>query len=291
MRIHGIYAPLATPFDHLGRIYWSKLDHNVDQLCRTRLSGLLVGSRWGEGPLLSHQELVRIWKRAAERAGKDVQVLAAISGRGVAVARELVSRAADSGCTAAVLEAPDLGEVAPAAATHELFFRAVADGARLPLLATLSLAGPNAVSVGQVTALARHPCLSGALLEGGEVSDIVGLAKGLGRDFPLVVSDLQSTPRCLAGGAAAALLTIAAAVPFYALSIEEAVRTREQVAAADLVARARELDALLSRYGAPALKCALDLCSAYGGVPRLPLLGLSRRPSEEIVRSLGELAS
>ena len=291
MRFRGIYAPLVTPFDHRGNIYWSKVEHNLGQLRRTKLSGFLVCDRWGEGPLLSASERAALWQRVASLATDEFQVLAAVSGYGVANAREAVAAAAKVGCACAVVEAPDLNMLAPQADVAELFFRAVADSSALPLLVGARLGGSGGMTVQQLAALAAHPSIIGALVEGAEAEEIESAAKLCGPDFSVLVRDLETTVPSLSNGARAAVLTLATAVPFYALSIEEAVRTREQAAAHDLVARALEFDELLRVHGVPALKCALDLRSCYGGAPRLPLLGTSPETAAAVSEALRELAS
>lgn len=291
MRFRGIYAPLVTPFDHRGNIYWSKVEHNLAQLRRTQLSGFLVCDRWGEGPLLSASERAEIWQRVATLAGADVQVLAAISGYGVKQAREAVAAAEAAGCACAVLDAPDVSAMAPQADAAELFFRAVADKSALPVVVEARLGGTTGLAAQQLASLAAHPAIVGALVEGGTGEEIETAATICGPDFSVLVRDLGAAVQGLSNGARAAVLAIAAAVPFYALSIEEAIRTRERDAAADLVARALELDRLLHVHGVPALKCALDLRSCYGGIPRLPLLTAPPATVAAVSGALRELAS
>ena len=291
MRFRGIYAPLVTPFDHRGNIYWSKVEHNLAQLRRTQLSGFLACDRWGEGPLLSASERADIWQRVAALAGADVQVLAAISGYGVTQAREAVAAAEAAGCACAVLAAPDVSEMAPRADAAELFFRAVADKSALPVVVEARLGGAAGVAAQRLASLAAHPAIVGALVEGGTGEEIETAASMCGPDFSILVRDLGATVHSLSNGARAAVLAIAAAVPFYALSIEEAIRTREHDAAADLVARALELDKLLHAHGVPALKCALDLRSCYGGIPRLPLPASPPATVAAVAGALRELAS
>lgn len=291
MRFRGIYAPLVTPFDHRGNIYWSKVEHNLAQLRRTELSGFLVCDRWGEGPLLSASERAEIWQRVASLAGADVQVLAAISGCGVTQSREAVAAAAAAGCACAVLDAPDLSVMAPQADAAELFFRAVADQSTLPVVVEARLGGTTDGAAQRLASLATHPAIVGALVEGGSGQEIETAATMCGPDFSILVRDLGTTVQGLSNGARAAVLAIASAVPFHVLSIEEAIRTREREAAADLVARALELDRLLHTHGVAALKCALDLRSCYGGIPRLPLLAASPATAAAVSGALHELAS
>lgn len=291
MHFRGMYAPLTTPFDHTGAVYWAKFDYNLSQLQRTRLAGFLVGDRWGEGPLLSAREKAQLWARAATQAGEGPSVLAAIEGCGVAEAREQVETAAEAGCSAAVLMAPDLRALSSRDGTAALFYRAVADAARLPVLAAIDQTGPRSLPLPELAALAAHPRIAGALLSGSDAAYVRKAAAACGRGFALIVRDFESTAASLADGAVAALLAVAAAVPFFALSIEEAVRTRELEAARDLVERGTAFDRLLREHGVPALKRALDLRSGYGGPPRLPLLPAPPPTAAAVEASLRDLAS
>jgi len=93
-----------------------------------------------------------------------------------------------------------------------------------------------------------------------------------------VATDLAAA---FAGGATAAIAEVANAIPYTAISIWEAHRTREQDAAADWqnrMARAVEL----TRGNPAALKHAMDLNGYYGGPPRLPMVGLTPDAKREI---------
>ena len=291
MQFRGIYAPLTTPFDHQGSVYPSKFDFNLSQLRRTQLSGFVVADRWGEGLLLAEEERVGIWRRAVAQSNGEADVLAAISGTGVAVTRSLLSEAAAAGCTAAIVEAPDTDRLAPGSETARLFFRSVADSTSLPLLIGIGLDGADERSVNRLAALAAHPRISGAAVCNCNPAFVRAARQACGPDFAILVRDLEGAVPCLEAGASAAILAVASVVPFYVLSIEEAVRTRERAAALELAARALDLERLLQRHGVPALKQALDFRSSYGGRPRLPLSDVSAETSEAISLALYELAS
>lgn len=291
MRFRGIYAPVTTPFNHRGDIYWSKFEYNLSQLQRTKLSGILVGDRWGESPLLSAEEKIQLWTRAAAQVGRGQSVLAAVAGCGVFEAREQVAAAAEAGCVAAVLEGPDLRDLAPRSANMELYFQAVADSSDLPVLAEISLDGPCASPAQRAAAVAAHPRIAGVLLASSDPEAAREAVSTFVPGSALIVRSLESAVSCLAAGASAALLPMAAAVPFYCLSIEEAIRTREFEAARELAVRALPFERLLDEHGVPALKHALDLRGSYGGVPRLPLLSTASTTAEAVRQSLTELSS
>ena len=291
MQFRGTYAPLTTPFDHQGNVYRSKFDYNLSQLQRTRLSGFVVADRWGEGLLLADEEKIDIWRRAAAQSKGEADILAAISGSGVAVTHELLSKAAAVGCAAAIVEAPCTDKLAPGSDTADLFYRSVADSATLPLLLETRLDSPDDRDATRLAGLAAHPRITGAVVRNCNPSFVRSARQACGPEFAIIVQDLEGLVPCLEAGASAAILTVASVVPFYVLSIEEAVRTRERAAALELVARALDFERLLQRHGVPALKRALDMRSGYGGRPRLPLPDVSTATSEAISLALYELAS
>ena len=161
MQFRGIYAPLTTPFDHQGRVYWSKFDFNLGQLQRTQLSGFVVADNWGEGSLLAEREKIETWHRAVTQSNGKADILAAISGTGVAVTRELLSAAAAAGCAAAIVEAPNTDKLAPGSETADLFFRSIADATTMPLFVSTRLDGADVVDTARLARLAAHPRIFG----------------------------------------------------------------------------------------------------------------------------------
>ncbi len=290
LKFNGVFAAVATPFDHRGEIYWAKVRHNASQLNRTRLSGYVAGGVWGEGALLSAAERIRLWQETAAQAAEGRAVLAAVGGCGVAEARALCAQAAKAGCRAVLLAAPDLSAAAPSSNSAGLFFRAVADGAELPLVIDAALDSKHGLPAGEIARLAAHPRIGGVLAAGEDPAAAHELCARVGPEFPVLVRGIRLIEPCLPRGACAAVSAMAAAVPFYCLSIEEAVRTREYAAARELAAAALDFDALLAEHGVPALKHALDLRGYYGGVPRLPLLRLPRALQQSVAAAMRRLA-
>ena len=56
MKLQGIFPPIATPFDHAGNIYISKIRHNVEKWNLTTLSGYVVMGSTGESVMLLPEE-------------------------------------------------------------------------------------------------------------------------------------------------------------------------------------------------------------------------------------------
>ena len=142
------------------------------------------------------------------------------------------------------------------AETQRIYFSAVADRSRIPIL--IDGVPPEGLS---------HPNI---------------LDTRIGRSSGSMAEDF-------AAGAAAVICEIANAVPYAAICIWEAHRSREYGAAGDWQNRLARGARLIERYGAAALKHAMDLNGYYGGPPRLPLTVLTparRREVEEAFAGL-----
>src|SRR5882757_934290 len=96
MKLQGIFASVATPFDHTGALYRVKVAHNFDKWSRTSLAGFIVGSLAGEGPLLDREEKLDLLRLAAPHIGERTMI-ADISAEGVHSAAKLARAAAEAG--------------------------------------------------------------------------------------------------------------------------------------------------------------------------------------------------
>src|ERR1700733_2938400 len=106
MKLQGMFAAVATPFDHTGAIYRAKVQHNFEKWSRTSLSGFVIGAQAGEGPLLEPAEKVDLVRMAAQYAPKDRLLLADVSRDGVMVAAALARAVAEAGAHAVVSGVP-----------------------------------------------------------------------------------------------------------------------------------------------------------------------------------------
>lgn len=78
------------------------------------------------------------------------------------------------------------------------------------------------------------------------------------------------------------LAPLANAVPYVLVTIFEALRTREEEAAADWAARLGAAEAMWIKYGVPGLRHAMDLFAYHGGSARLPLVNLNPAERAEV---------
>ena len=79
MLLHGIFPPITTPFYQDGKIYFRKLEQNVEQYSRAPIAGIVVQGSTGEAILLGDDEKREVFKSAREAAADD-KVLIASTG-------------------------------------------------------------------------------------------------------------------------------------------------------------------------------------------------------------------
>ncbi|MEX2300711.1 MAG: dihydrodipicolinate synthase family protein [Bryobacterales bacterium] len=294
MKLQGILVPVATPFDHRGDLYVSKVHYNFSRWNRTHLAGYIVGSSCGESRMLSLDEKRTLWEEAARASDGEKLLLAGVSADGVRETVRAIDCAQALGYKAAVVEPPQYPrpwvEGAQAQATY---FRAVADQAKMPLVIFNPRAGAAVrLSAETVLSLSKHPGIAGVIDASANEDSIRRLVEQAGDGFAVLCGEDTLLHAGLAAGAAGAVPALANAAPFFCLSIGEAVRTRELASAAELQERARAAaEAVTTQYGIAGLKYAMDLRGYYGGNPRLPLLPLSGDARERIAAAFAGINS
>jgi 4-hydroxy-2-oxoglutarate aldolase len=97
MKLQGMFAALATPFDYKGEIYKVKVQHNVDKWNRVGLAGYAVATRIGEGGLLTFEERVSLFRLVKECAAPERVLLADVTRESTKESLMLAERAAEIG--------------------------------------------------------------------------------------------------------------------------------------------------------------------------------------------------
>jgi 4-hydroxy-2-oxoglutarate aldolase len=288
LKLQGVFVPVATPFDFRGDLYVTKIHYNISRWNRTGLAGYIVGSSRGESRTLSLDEKRTLWEEAARVSDSEKLLLAGVSADGVREAVRALDCARTLGYQAAVVEPPQYPRPwVEDPRTQATYFRAVADQAKMPVvILNPGASGAVRLAAETVLLLARHPVIAGVIDESDDPVSIQRLIEKAGEDFQVLVGEDTLICAGLSVGAVGATPALANAVPFFCLSIEEAVRTRELPSAEELQQRAsRAANSVTTRYGIAGLKHAMDLRGYYGGNPRLPLLPVGEDAKTQIAEA------
>lgn len=289
MKLTGIFAAVATPFDHEGALYKTKVQHNFDRWNQTSLSGYVIASASGEGVLLSPDERCELWELSAKAAGPGKLLIADASEESVRGSVALAERAAAAGFHAVMCGVPHFYKYGPD--TQALYFRSVADRSALPVILH-NAPQATGVDLEPETAglLAQHPNIVGIVETGTPAITFRQIIEAAGRDFAVLAGTASSVLEALEAGAQGAVLPIASAAPYAAIALWEAFRTRENEAARDWQQRLAHPSILVTDlYGIAGLKHAMNGNGFYGGPPRLPLAGLSPQAKLEIEAAFRDL--
>src|SRR5437764_609960 len=264
MLLHGIFPPITTPFYPDGRVYFKKLEHNVERYSKTPIGGITVLGSTGEAIMLSDDERRDILKTARESCSPHKVSIAGTSH----IKRSATVTATFDAVTPRMLKA----------AQAEL----QRENAELISVGVLSGAGKIHAGTGAPARNAEGH-LGTATLRGSAEPDsalnqtLNGLKtrqKEVG--FQILAGTAQRLFPGLNAGAVGAVLAFAAPAPTACYEIYAAwqegdadlARLKQERISATAVRVASEL-------GIPAMKYALDLNGYYGGPPRLPLLPLT----------------
>lgn len=292
LKLHGIFPPLATPFDPEGNLWKIKVQHNVEKLNLTGLTGYVVCGSTGESVSLITEEKIQLWEWVAQYAATDKLLIAGTGAESVRETVALTNRAAEIGYKVAMVRTPHYYKnLVNNAAAQALFYNAVADQAKIPILIYNwpQVTGVD-IPVEAVVQLSQHPNMLGIKESSGNLEKVAQLVTQVDKRFQVLVGSAPILASCLAVGAVGAILAFANAAPYATISIWEAHRTREAEAALDWQARIAHAARLVTtKYGIPGLKHAMDLAGYYGGPPRLPLTVPCPQAKREIEQAFQDL--
>ena len=285
LKLGGIFPPIPTPFNHSGDIYAAKIRHNIEKWNLTSLAGYVVCGSTGESVYLTESEKIFLWEEVAKFTPSTRLLLAGTGMESVRETVHLTNLAAERGYKCAMVRTPHYYKnLLDNLEAQALFFRAVADQARIPLMIyNWPQSTGIDISVDTVALLSEHPNIIAIKESSGSMDKTEALLKAVKPGFQILNGSAPNLAASLRAGAVGAVLAYAAAAPFSCLTIAEAMLKREYDAAADWQNRIREAALLVTvKYGIPGLKFAMDFNGFYGGPPRLPLIPVNRAAQLEI---------
>jgi 4-hydroxy-2-oxoglutarate aldolase len=173
MLLHGILPPITTPFYPDGKVYFRKLEHNVEHYSKTPVSGMVVLGSTGEAVMLSDQEQRDVLRTACQAAAPH-KVLVAGTGRESAIdTLRLTEYAAELGYDVALVRTPHFYRSQLQPANLLAFYRMVADQSPLPILIyNVPQFTAYDIPATLVIELAEHPNIIGMKESGGDVEKI-----------------------------------------------------------------------------------------------------------------------
>jgi len=206
MLLSGIFPPITTPFYPDGRVYYKKLEANVERYSRTPSAGIVVLGSTGEAILLSDEERREVFKTAMAAAAPEKVMVA---GTGIESAIEtlrLTEYAAELGYDAAMVRTPHYYKKQMLPANLLAFYRTVADQSALPIVIyNFPQATGYDIPVELVIELADHPNVVAIKESSGNLEKVKKMVEGtrqVKRTATVTETFAAVTPRMLKAAAA-----------------------------------------------------------------------------------------
>jgi 4-hydroxy-2-oxoglutarate aldolase len=179
MLLHGIFPPITTPFYPDGKIYFRKLEQNVEHYSRTPAVGIVVLGSTGEAILLSDEERREVLKCVRESAANEKILVAGTGAESAIETLHLTEYAAELGYDIAMVRTPHYYKGQMANPQNMLaFYRFVADRSPLPVVIyNFPQATGYDIPVEVVVELAEHPNLIGIKESSGSIEKVQKMAE------------------------------------------------------------------------------------------------------------------
>jgi 4-hydroxy-2-oxoglutarate aldolase len=293
MKLHGIFAPLTTPFEADGSVALAQVRNNVALYNKTKLAGYVPNGSTSESVLLLWEEVYKVWEAVRDAAAPGKILIAGTGAESTAETIEHTNRAARMGYAVALVRTPSFFK--PSIDDHMLaeHYLRVADAARIPVMVyAVPVFTHVTVGASLIARVANHPNIIGMKDSSGDMQGIAAIIAAAPKEFQTLTGAASSLYEALELGAVGAILGLADVFPDLCAEIYEAAgagdRAKAQTLAQKLVVPAKML---LMDYGIGGLKYAQDRMGFYGGLPRLPLQGVSDAGKVEIDGMLANLIS
>jgi 4-hydroxy-2-oxoglutarate aldolase len=286
-RLHGIYAPIATPFAG-GKIAYDKLEKNLKFWLESDLTGIVVMGSNGEFVLLSPEEKEELMQFVCSYVKRKKPVIAGTGAESTVETIRLSKKAAEAGAEAVLVVTPNYykGEMTDPVLAR--YYRDVADASPLPVILynMPRNAGIN-ISAKLAVELSRHPNIIGIKDSGGNIVQIADMIRNAAEGFSVFAGSASYLYTTLALGGTGGTLALANVFPNECTSLQTLFEAGRMKETRDLQMNLIDSNnAVTARWGIPGLKAALDMIGLYGGDPRPPLIPLGEANREELQQIL-----
>lgn len=179
MLLSGIFPPITTPFYPEGKIYFKKLEHNVERYCRTPAAGIVALGSTGESVFLSDDERREVLKTVREAATPNKVLIAGTGNESAIETLRPTEYAAELGYDVAMIRTPHYYKAQMRPENILAFYRTVADRSPLPVIIyNFPQATGYDIPAELVIELADHPNVVGIKESSGDVEKVGRMAAG-----------------------------------------------------------------------------------------------------------------
>jgi len=281
--ISGIFPALTTPFEK-GELSVPHLRSNIKKFETVGLSGYLVLGSTGESVLINERERIKAVETVRSCASDGKKIIAGTGMQSTRATIEFTNLAADAGADYALVVTPFYFKRQMDAQNLEIYYREVAEKAKIPILMYnvpkfTGLDLPKEVTL----SLAEHQNIAGLKESSGSMALVTELLKACPADFTILQGSGSVLFPSLMLGAKGGILALSNMAPAETVEIFERFRAGELAKAKEIQMRLITLNEMIvNTHGVPGIKYAMDLLGFFGGDPRPPLQPVDKRVRDSI---------
>ncbi|MCS7234162.1 MAG: dihydrodipicolinate synthase family protein [Synergistetes bacterium] len=290
-KLKGCLAPIPTPFDEAGELYFDGLKRNLEVWAKSSLDGIVVMGSNGEFVMLTQEEKLKLLEFVRENYPKDKLLIAGTSCESYKETLFFNKKAYEFGYDAVLVLPPSYYKGSMTNDVLENYYLKLADDSPIPVL-IYNMPANSGINLQAklVVKLSSHPNILGIKDSSGNIVQISEIVCGARKGFAVFAGSANFLLSTLVMGGVGGIMALANVIPDVCSKI---IKNFED----GNIAKARELQLLIlkinafvtSTYGVPGLKAALDIVGLYGGPPRLPLLPLPKDKVEEIRKEVAKV--
>lgn len=284
--VGGVFAPMCTPFKN-EELDLAGLEKNINLMNKSGLKGYFILGTNGECKTLSEDEREQILSISVKTAAKDKVIMA---GTGFESTKETIRHtkiAADLGVKLVSLLMPSFFTKKITAEVMVKHIVAVADASPVPVLLynNPSVAAGITITLEVIEAVSKHDNVAGIKDSSKETwSEIVSYDS---EDFSVLAGSAGYFFDLLDKGGTGGVLSLANVFPDSCAKLYNLYKENKMSEAVELNNKLMDLNRKISgSYGVAGVKYAMDLAGFAGGIPRMPLPGLSAEAKEKVEKDL-----
>jgi 4-hydroxy-2-oxoglutarate aldolase len=178
MLLQGIFPAVTTPFYADGKVFYKKIEHNIDRYSRTPVSGMVILGSTGEAIMLSDEERRQVLQATVEAAAPEKVLIAGTGAESILETLKLTEYAAKLNYDVALVRTPHFYRPQMRPEALLAFYRTVADRSPLPvLLYTVPPYTAYDLPLELIVELAEHPNIIGVKESSGNVEKVAALVE------------------------------------------------------------------------------------------------------------------
>jgi 4-hydroxy-2-oxoglutarate aldolase len=282
--LKGIFAPVTTPFGKDGELDRKAFEHNVAAHMAAGLKGVVVCGSTGEAALLDERERESLggWARAQVRGDRLL-----IIGVGAESTRQTLKNAdtaGEVGADAVLVVAPHyFGSNMTEEALRAHYLRVADDCASPVILYNIPKYMHFRLSKQLVLELSKHENVIGIKDSSGAADSLTDYLAPQGDGFTTITGSGQLWGTAVQMGARGGILAVSLFAPALTQAVHDAVARKDIATAESLQARLTPLAKhIVGEMGPAGVKVAMDCVGLKGGMPRSPLLPLSKADADRV---------